>query len=128
MENKLDKLKAMKEDNTLSIDEMEAIAGGTTKQCADDSRFLNVLLRGHPAQPERFGEYKLDHAGNEAYREKLKSIEKGWQACGIELRFLGRGQYVNQYYYEGKLVTQGEARSIAMENMGIHLQESDWKW
>ncbi len=128
MASKLDKLKAMKADNALAIEEMDEVAGGTSIECADDSRFLNVLLRGHPAQPERFGEYKLDHAGNEAYREKLKSIEKGWQACGIELRFMGKGQYVNQYYYKGRLVTQGEARSIAMENMGIHLQESDWKW
>ncbi len=128
MENKLDKLKAMKEDNTLSIDEMEAIAGGTTKQCADDSRFLNVLLRGHPAQPERVGEYRIDNYTDSDYHAIMNSIRKGWNACGIVLKRLGNGETINEYYHDGTLVTQAQAREIAMKNMGIQLQESDWKW
>jgi len=128
METKLDKLKTMKEDNSLSIEEMEEIAGGTSLECADDSRFLNVLLRGHPAQPERFGEYKFEMAGWDDYMKMQRSISLAWKACGIELRQQGKGQEVNLYYHNGKLVTQEVAREIAMDAMGKHLCYDDWHW
>ncbi len=127
METKLDKLKAMKEDNALSIEEMEEIAGGTTNQCADDSRFLNVLLRGTKWQPERFGEYRFEYCGKGNRWPMIEDLKRAWSKCGIEA-YLGSGQHSNQYYSHGELVTQEEAREIAMQNRGIQLKESDWKW
>ena len=56
MASKLDKLRAKHADKMLTADELDNIAGGSAWELADDSQFLNVLLRGHPAQCDRWGE------------------------------------------------------------------------
>ena len=65
--NKTDKMRKLFANKVLDVEEMENVAGGSADQVADDSRFLNVLLRGHPAQCDRYGENKIefDYASND---------------------------------------------------------------
>ena len=58
--NKTEKMRKLFADKALDTEEMENVAGGSYDQTADDSRFLNVLLRGHPAQCDRYGEKRLE--------------------------------------------------------------------
>ncbi|MBR5909851.1 MAG: hypothetical protein IKZ66_07790, partial [Schwartzia sp.] len=57
--SKTEKMRKLFANKALSAEDMDDVAGGTTQELADDSRFLNVLLRGHPAQPDRYGEEKI---------------------------------------------------------------------
>ena len=124
-ESKTDKMRKLFADKQVSAEQLEAVAGGSTKQTADDSRFLNVLLRGHPDQPNRYGEtragsmYEADSIGEE--------VRKGWLACGI--RFGGRDE---ENYYEDmntkQSMTQESAMRLAMQRMGKTLSWSDWYW
>ena len=129
MASKLDKLRKLHADKALTVDELDNIAGGTSGQCADDSRFLNVLLQGHPAQPDRYGEYKfdVDIANNPS---RFDELEKAWNACGIGIIDIGNSDSVNRYriYETGREVCQAEAMQYAMNKMGRHLNRSDWYW
>ena len=88
-----------------------------------------MLLRGHPAQPDRYGEYKfaVDVANNDSRYDELK---KAWNACGIGMRQIGAGRFANRYYINktGREVSQAEAMQYAMNKMGRHLQWSEWNW
>ena len=125
-ESKTGKMKKMFADKQLDAGQLEEVAGGSYYETADGSRFLNVLLRGHPAQPDRYGEAKLgyDIAGNSS---RYKEIKAAWAVCGVELRHIGENGF-NHYYIDGKSVTQGNAREHAMKVMGKKLTDSDWYW
>ena len=131
MASKLDEMRKLHADNMLTAEEMENIAGGTSRQCSQDSQFLNVLLRGHPAQCDRYGEYKFsaDIANNS---DRFDELRKAWGACGINLIHVGAGasNSVNRYVITetGREVGQVEAMQYAMNKMGRQLKESDWKW
>ena len=123
--NKTEKMRKLFADKALDTEEMENVAGGSYDQTADDSRFLNVLLRGHPAQCDRYGETKLqlDYANNSS---RFAEIEAAWAACGVSAKI--KGGNANYYYINGKEVTQGMARLHAMETIGKGLSLSDWYW
>ena len=129
--NQTEKMRKLFAEKTLSVDEMEAIAGGALAHCdsvADDSRFLNVLLRGHPGQCDRYGEtYVGDH---------IVEIQKAWKTVGVELEI--------DYYYNradgvplggtcyhkinGEYVDAETAYRHAMKVTGKNLKPSDWYW
>ena len=129
MASKIDELRKLHADKMLDADELDNIAGGTSGQCATDSRFLNVLLQGHPAQPDRYGEYKFnyDPANNSSRYDELV---KAWKACGIHLIKIGNGGTINRYKIieTGREVFQAEAMQYAMNKMGRHLQWLEWNW
>ena len=79
--NKTEKMKKLFADKTLDAEQLENVAGGGPHMTADDSRFLNVLLRGHPDQPNRYGETRSGsvYEGDGICRE----VEKAWAAVGI---------------------------------------------
>ncbi len=126
-ESKTDKMRKLFADKQVSAEQLEAVAGGSTKQTADDSRFLNVLLRGHPDQPNRYGETR---AGSMYEADSVReAVRKGWKACGI--RFGGRGSDEENYYEDMNTkisMTQESAMRLAMQRMGKQLAWSDWYW
>ena len=128
MASKIDKLRKLHADKMLTADELDNIAGGYAGECADDSRFLNVLLRGHPAQPDRYGEYKfeVDFTNNDS---RYAEIRAAWEACGIAVTNIGTGS-ANQYFcFETqKYISRDEAMGYAMKRMGRSLNRSDWYW
>ncbi len=125
--NKLDELRKNATDHMLDAKELDAVAGGNAVESSYDSRFLNVLLRGHPAQCDRWGEYKFKvSTDNHSRYEQLRTA---WKACGIRLDFVSNKKY-NRYssIATGEEVTRDEAWEIAMKNIGRHLNPSDWDW
>jgi hypothetical protein len=123
--NKTEKMRKLFANKALDVEEMENVAGGSADQVADDSRFLNVLLRGHPAQCDRYGEkkIKLDYANND---RRFAEIEAAWKVCGVEAKV--KKSYANHYYIDGFEVTQSQAMNHAMKVMGKQLKKSDWYW
>ena len=129
--NQTEKMRKLFPEKALSADEMEAIVGGALAHCdslADDSRFLNVLLRGHPGQCDRYGEtYAGGHVGE---------IKNAWKVVGVEMEVnyyynradgvpLG-GYYV--YKINGEYVDAEDAYRHAMKVTGKNLKPSDWYW
>ena len=128
MASKIEKLRKLHADKVLDADELDNIAGGFAGESADDSRFLNVLLRGHPAQPDRYGEYKIfvDVANNS---RRYAEIRAAWEVCGIAVPNMGTAS-ANQYFCleTQKYISQDEAMGYAMNKMGKQLNRSDWYW
>ena len=125
-ESKTEKMKKLFADKTLDAEQMEEVAGGTIKETADDSRFLNVLLRGHPLQPDRYGEERLDYDVANKH-SRYREIEKAWEACGVDVR-IREGGSNNYYSINGETVTREAAMNHAMAVMGRPLAYRDWYW
>ena len=128
--NKTEKMRKLFASKTLDTEELDAVAGGTYGEIADDSRFLNVLLRGHPLQPERVGKERLQ-LGNNAYEnnffdKKVAEVKAAWAAVGVECGLYAN--HGNSYMINGKLCTQEAAMEHAMKVMGKQLKDSDWYW
>ena len=125
--SKTEKMRKLFANKALDVEEMDNVAGGSYHELADDSRFLNVLLRGHPAQPDRHGERKLelDYANNGSRYAELRAA---WEACGVHLHKIdetGGNRYV---LHSGREVTREQAMNHAMNVIGKQLKKSDWYW
>ena len=111
-------------DKEMSKEQLEAVAGGCTAQIAQDSRYLNVLLRGHPDQCDRYGEtramYETESIGAE--------VTKAWAAVGITYQINSRG--LNTYYdaETGNVLSLVEAKRLAEQRVGKKLYYQDWYW
>ena len=90
--------------------ELDNVAGGY-----NDSQFLNVLLRGHPDQPDRYGDFRV-YCGT-----GVNEVEKAWAAVGIDRRY-------GSYKLNGKDISTEEAYEHAQKVMGVYLKRSDWDW
>ena len=106
----------------LSDEELEAIAGCTTTEMADDSRFLNSLN----GSCDRYGEWRIR---NQSHGEE---ITKAWATVGVKAELhsgyiIGEGA-PNKYFINGQQVTQEQARQHAMKVTGHYMTEKDWKW
>ena len=106
----------------MSDDELDAVAGGTTTEMADDSRFLNSLN----GSCDRYGEWRIR---NQLHGEE---ITKAWATVGVKAELnsgyiIGEGA-PNKYSINGQQVTQEQARQHAMKVTGHYMTEKDWKW
>ena len=106
----------------MSDDELDAVAGGTTTEMADDSRFLNSLN----GSCDRYGEWRIRN------QEHCEEITKAWATVGVKAELhsgyiIGEGA-PNKYSINGQQVTQEQARQHAMKVTGHYMTEKDWKW
>lgn len=103
----------------MSIEQLDQVAGGfwDSGQLADDSRFLNVLLRGKSNQPERHGWFTA----------APKYLIDVWKSLGIEMK---EGSLFGDhtYHLNGKKISQAQAWAHAEEVVGKHLERKDWDW
>ncbi|MBR2180004.1 MAG: hypothetical protein IJ862_06400 [Selenomonadaceae bacterium] len=104
----------------MSDEELDNVAGGTCYEMADDSRFLNSLNGSF----NRYGATRCFFSSSYG-REKLK---EAWLTVGIETKLSKSLSVNNEYYLDGKQITQEQARQHAMEVVGKQMTESDWKW
>ncbi len=104
---------------------LEDVTGGSIHETADDSRCLNVLLRGHPAQPDWYGEQKINSLCYGS-ADRRSEIKKAWEAVGVTAFF--READHDEYYVNGFSVTHQDARDHAMKVMGRQLRIKDWYW
>ena len=111
------------QDEKLSENELEKVAGGRAGETANDSCFLNSLN----GSTNRYGDAKIAFSAG-YYNDEIK---RGWATVGIEADVScgpGGFGYENKYYFNGRRITQEKARQIAMEVTGHYMKESDWKW
>ena len=125
--SKTEKMRELHGDKELSVEQLENVAGGTTYQLSEDSCFLNVLLRGHPDQCDRYGTYKLGDAAY-GHEDRRHEIEKAWKAVGVEAWLYNGDSAMNTYFINNEVVTRADAFAHAMKVMGKQLQRSDWDW
>ena len=126
--NQTGKMRKLFTDKTLDVEQMEDVAGGSYDESADDSCFLNVLLQGHPAQPDRHGVMKLQISYDSDNAPRYAEIKNAWKACGVDVK-IAEDDYIGNYYsINGTKVTRQMAMNHAMKVMGKQLQKSDWNW
>ncbi len=78
-------------DKEMSKEQLENVSGGDYVELADDSEFLNRLLRGRPGQCKRYTHSDFDDEGffrNLRNRPIIDEIAAAWAAVGI--RFEGK--------------------------------------
>ena len=122
--SKTAKMRKLFADKQVSAEQLENVAGGTVNEMADDSRFLNVLLRGHPAQCDRYCGYMLDIAYGAG--DRRREVKAAWEAVGVTWDCKAWSQ--NSYIIDGNYVSREEAWAHAEKVMGKKLQKSDWYW
>ena len=126
-ESKTEKMRKLFADKQVSTEQLEDVAGGCTAQIAQDSRYLNVLLRGHPDQCDRYGETR---AGSEYECNSIaKEMETAWKSAGTGFRSTFE-DYGNKYWdlSTGESIGQAKAYYLAEQRVGRKLKKSDWYW
>ena len=110
-------------DEKLTDDELDKVAGGTLRELADDSRFLNVLLHGTDKyhQCDRYGGFKMLFD-----KPSRDDLIKSWNSLGIEIKY-SYFEY-NTYMLYGKEISRAEAWAHAESLVGKHLTEAQWNW
>ena len=126
--NKTEKMRKLFANKALDVEEMDAVVGGTYDESADDSCFLNVLLQGHPAQPDRHGSEKLAISYKSVNEPRYEEIKKAWAVCGVDVMIQDEDYVGNFYSINGTKVTRQMAMNHAMKVMGRKLKKSDWYW
>ena len=109
----------IKKDEVLNDEQLEEVAGGTWGQTADDSRFLNSLN----GSCDRYGATRISFTPGTKIEEE---VQKAWATVGVDFHWHGGAVSDNEYYINGKKVTQGEARTHAMNVTGRIVDVSEW--
>ena len=110
----------------MNEEQLDGVAGGTCLQTADDSRFLNVLLRGRPEQCGRYGAFKIFFGIG-----INKEIKNAWNSVGIKAYFFEgtiNEYYIGGDYHTGKRITRDQAYKHAQEVIGKTLRRYDWDY
>ena len=123
-DSKTDKMRKLFADKQVSTEQLEAVAGGCTGQIAEDSRFLNVLLRGHPDQCDRYGETRASYETESIGAE----VTKAWAAVGITYQINSRGLNTYLDAETGHVLSLVEAKRLAEQRVGKKLYYQDWYW
>ncbi len=97
--------------------EMEKVAGGMLKESSDDSKFLGALT----GQCDRYGTGMI-YWSSQAARE----VKDAWAKLGVDL--VMKKDEANQYFINGKQVSQSEARAHAQQVTGKTLRDEEWNW
>ena len=106
-------------ETPLTAEQLDNVSGGTCIETANDTRFLNSLN----GSTDRFGAVKCFLSG----RPIIKMVEDAWRKVGI-IADVYTGGNDNTYKYNGKQISQEQARQIAMDVTGHHMTTKDWKW
>ena len=106
-------------EEILLDEELNKVAGGTGRELADDSCFLNSLN----GSTDRYGTFKATCKGPRVSVEVMKA----WKNVGVDARTYF-GFVSNIYYIDGKKVSQNQARQHAMDVTGHQMKKSDWDW
>ena len=113
-------------EHELSKEELEQVSGGCDYETSNDSRFLNVLLRGTDYHRcDRYGKFKIFWGSSKRYGP-CEDIENSWRVLGIEMVPYACDH--NEYWMNGKRITRDEAWAHAEAVVGKHLERKDWDW
>ena len=106
----------------LSDDELDAVAGGSTGETAEDSRFLNSL----GGFCDRYGNFRIWSQDHDY------EIRDAWERVGVEATIHGGNLITsganNVYKINGQKVTRVEAMKHAMKVTGKQMEWGSWNW
>ena len=105
----------------MSEEELEHVAGGTWAQTANDSRFLNSLN----GLTNNYSAFQIAATPGTKIQEE---IQRGWAKVGITFTWHNGITKDNEYYLNGKKITQDEARPHAMMVTKKVIDVKDWDW
>ena len=112
------------QEEMLSDEQLEQVAGGTCYETADDSRFLNVLLNGTKYhQCDRYGASRIFFDSN-----ARDDVVEAWASLGIKINVKSGLIIRNSYSLNGKEISQHEAWSHAEKLTGKTLTKEQWNW
>ena len=121
MASKLDKVRKLKAENMLDMEELENVAGGGQPAYGNagaDSRFLNVLLGGDV----------IDRWGDNYGQLHKDEVVNAWAKVGVQ-RIFGSDSFQPSFYViNDKEVTAQEAYAHAMKVTGRYLTPEQWNW
>ncbi|WP_297571170.1 hypothetical protein [uncultured Anaerovibrio sp.] len=118
----------MKPDKTnkLTDEELEQVSGGCLYEISNDSKFLNVLLRGTGYHHcDRYGKARIFWGADDL--SPSDDVRNSWEGLGIRVEF-HTGPKHNEYFLNGKQITRDEAWDYAEKVVGKHLGRADWDW
>ena len=100
----------------LSDEELEAVAGGTRVEVANDSKFLNdmgFMDKSYTNVNTIFG-----------WGDVSKAVDAGWSKAGVECvtKFLGK----DLYFVNGQEISRNQAYRIAAEKAGKTFNPNDY--
>ncbi len=111
MEKKLDDAKK------LSMDELDAAAGGSLSESSRDSKFLHALS----GICDRYGKTKLFFSG-----DSRDEVRQAWAAVGVSV--IMNFSDDNEYWINGVQVSQDKAMEYAQKKMGVTLDPKTWDY
>lgn len=107
-------------EEIMSEDELDKVSGGNVADLADDSRFLNTLLRGRPGQCDRYGQWRV--------RFNTEEIYNAWRSVGVDCYMPANDRDI-LYKIDGKPVSREEAWAHAEKVVGKHFEKRiEWDW
>ena len=110
----------------LTDEELDLVAGGNAEQTSEDSKFLNVILRGRPGQCDRYGTLRVRMKNCDS------AIREAWKSVGVDATIKSGNALTeggdNIYKIGGKTVDQCDAMQHAMDVVGKQLRRKNWDW
>ena len=118
MANREENLKKINAElEQMSDAELDQVAGGTWAQTLSDSRFLNKLNQSVDRCRPYFSPKDIE-----------EEVKRGWARFGIDFTAHDGTNTDNEYYLNGKKISQSEARKHAMQVTGKVMDVKDWDW
>lgn len=113
----------MSRDHLLDQQDPDQVTGGNDVEMADDARFLNVLLRGLPGQPDRIGAHALKYDNPISIHKELCDA---WQPVrkGVSARNWPENKYMDRL--NRRKITRAGAHTETVA--GRHPKKKDWQW
>ncbi len=97
--------------------EMAKVTGGSLTDSSSDSKFLGALT----GQCDRYGTGMIYWSSAAA-----KEVKDAWAKLGVDV--VMKKDDTNEYFINGRKVTQGEARTHAQQVTGKTLRDEEWNW
>ena len=105
----------------LNEEQLDLVTGCTWGQTSDDSKFLNSLN----GSTDRYGATRIACTPGTKIEEE---VQRGWATVGITFTWHGGDISDNEYYLNGKKISESDARRHAMEVTGKFMDVKDWDW
>lgn len=101
----------------LSMEELDQVAGGSLQESSSDSKFLGALT----GKCDRYGTGMIYWS-----RPAADEVRSAWSSVGIDIKM--NKDAGNQYFLNGKEITQAQAMDHAQAVTGKQLDRSAWDW
>jgi len=108
------------DENVLTLEELDQVAGGTLKEMSSDLVFLRDI--GFNIQP-----CNKDYIYN-YFSEVADSLRSTWNQAGVHCKTISNSDYKKNVYTDksGKVISRKTAMEMAMKFKGASVNPSDY--